>query len=141
DLGGVGELRDPLRVHERADLDVGQPGVAERVDEGDLRVGRDHARLVLQPVARADLVDRDLARQAVGDHAALPFRASMRSIVTASSVSTTRSAADWSCPAKLPARIAMTVMPAARPAAMPAAESSRTTQLVGATPRRAAAAR
>ena len=42
------------------------PARDERVDEPDLVRGRDVARLVLQAVARADLVDRDLGWQLHG---------------------------------------------------------------------------
>ena len=57
-VAGVGELRDPLRVDEAGDLDVREAGRGERVDHGDLVAGGDRPRLVLQAVARADLVDR-----------------------------------------------------------------------------------
>ena len=40
DLGGVGHLRHPLRADERARLDHAQPGVGERGDVVDLRLGR-----------------------------------------------------------------------------------------------------
>ena len=60
---GVGELRDRARVDERRGLDHGQAGRTEAVDEAALDVGRDLRGLVLQPVARADLDDRDRRRQ------------------------------------------------------------------------------
>src|SRR5262249_14186777 len=113
-LGAVGELGDPARADERADLDRAEAGVGERVDEHDLLVGGDEARFVLQPVARADLVDGDprgVARHRCpplgGRLRALPDRTSggarwgppsraTRSSVTSSSVATTWCAADWS---------------------------------------------
>ena len=64
-LAAVGQLRDPLRVHEAGDLDRLQPRLGQRVDQTDLVLGRDHAGLVLQPVARPDLVDRDLGGKVV----------------------------------------------------------------------------
>ena len=58
-LGGVGELGHPLRVHEAGRLDDRQPGGEQAADELGLDLGRDQRLLVLQAVARADLVDRD----------------------------------------------------------------------------------
>ena len=62
-LSRVGELRDPLRVHERRRLDDRQPGVEQPRDQLGLDLGRDQGGLVLQPVAGADLVDRDALGQ------------------------------------------------------------------------------
>src|SRR5690606_22043166 len=59
DLGGVGQLRHPLRADEAGRLDAPQPGGGEAVDQGDLVGGGDRRLLVLQPVARADLDDAD----------------------------------------------------------------------------------
>ena len=59
DVLRVGQLGHPLRVHEAGRLDDRQPRGGEPVDELDLGGGRDQALLVLQAVARADLVDRD----------------------------------------------------------------------------------
>ena len=58
-LGGVGQLGHPLGVHEAGGLDDGQAGGEQAPDELGLRLDRDDALLVLQAVARADLVDRD----------------------------------------------------------------------------------
>ena len=59
DLLGVGELRQQLRRHERADLDLPHAGRVLGLDPGELLVGRHHGLDVLQPVAQADLVDFD----------------------------------------------------------------------------------
>ena len=64
-LGRVGQLRDPLRVHERRRLDDRQPGVEQPGDELRLDLGRDQRGLVLEAVAGADLVDRDALGQPV----------------------------------------------------------------------------
>ena len=61
ELVGVGELRDGLRRDERGRLDLAQAGVGQELDEPKLRPGRDRDRLVLQPIAWADLVDPDAA--------------------------------------------------------------------------------
>ena len=58
-LLGVGELRHPLRVHEAGRLDDRQPGGDQPAYELRLDVGGHDRLLVLQAVARADLVDRD----------------------------------------------------------------------------------
>ena len=58
-LDRVGELRDPLGVHEAGRLDDRQPGGDQPPDELDLDLDGDDGLLVLEPVARADLVDRD----------------------------------------------------------------------------------
>ena len=58
----VGELRYGARVDERGRLDHAQARRAEQVDEADLDLGRDLGGLVLEPVARADLDDRDATR-------------------------------------------------------------------------------
>jgi hypothetical protein len=63
DLDRVRELRDPLRRHEARDLDVANSRRDQRVDEADLLAGRDLAGLVLQAVARPDLVDRGFGWQ------------------------------------------------------------------------------
>ena len=62
-LVGVGELRDPARRDEARDLDALEPGGDQRLDQAQLAHGADRGRLVLQPVARADLVDRDAIRK------------------------------------------------------------------------------
>ncbi len=62
-LGGVGELGHPLRVDEAGGLDDRQPGRDQPADELCLDVGRHQRLLVLQAVARTDLVDRDPLRQ------------------------------------------------------------------------------
>ena len=54
----VGHLRHPLRADEARDLDMAEAAAGQEVDERDLLRRRDRPRLVLQPVARADLVDR-----------------------------------------------------------------------------------
>jgi hypothetical protein len=58
-LGGVGELRHPLRRDEARDLDAREPRIEQRAHQALLAVERDHHALVLQPVARADLDDAD----------------------------------------------------------------------------------
>ena len=62
-LGGVGQLRDPAGVDEGGRLDDGQPGGQQPPHELLLDLHRDHALLVLQAVARADLVDPHPAGQ------------------------------------------------------------------------------
>ena len=57
-LVGVGELRDPLRGDEGGDLDAAQPGERQARHQLALRGGGDRVGLVLQPVARTDLVER-----------------------------------------------------------------------------------
>ena len=59
-LRGVGHLRHPLRADEGGDFDHGKPGRAQAIDELDLVGGRHRGALVLQPVARPDLDDRDV---------------------------------------------------------------------------------
>ena len=56
-LGGVGQLRHPARVDEGGGLDDRQPGGQQPPHELLLHLHRDDALLVLQAVARADLVD------------------------------------------------------------------------------------
>ncbi len=63
EVGGVGQLRHPLRVHEARRLDDGQAGSHQATYELGLGRGRHERRLVLQSVARADLVDRDPTRE------------------------------------------------------------------------------
>ena len=60
DLGAVGELRDHVRAHEAGHLQPAQPGPRELVDQAHLVRGGDDLRLVLEPVARADLADPDV---------------------------------------------------------------------------------
>jgi hypothetical protein len=72
DLGGVGQLRDPLRADEAGDLDPRQAAVDQRGDERDLVGGRDVARLVLQAVAGPDLVHGDARRELHADARTIP---------------------------------------------------------------------
>jgi hypothetical protein len=65
-FGGVGELGHPLGVDEAGGLDRGQPGRGQPVDELGLDLEVDDRVLVLQPVARPDLVDRHPLRQTLG---------------------------------------------------------------------------
>src|ERR1044072_1353757 len=51
-LSGSAHRRDQLRRHERADLDLGEPGAGERADPGLLRFRRHQVLGVLQAVAR-----------------------------------------------------------------------------------------
>ena len=67
---GVGELRHLLRVDEARHLDAPHPIGQRAADEFSLVGGRDHRRLVLQPVARPDLDHLDLAKP----RHRLPFR-------------------------------------------------------------------
>ena len=67
-LLGVGELGHPLRVHEAGGFQRGEPGVGEPAQELRLHRDRNDRLLVLQSVARADLVDGDALRQAVRRH-------------------------------------------------------------------------
>ena len=55
----VGHLWHPLRADETRHLDVAEAAGVEQIDQRDLPRRRDRPRLVLQPVARAYLVDRD----------------------------------------------------------------------------------
>src|SRR5262249_53308973 len=59
-LGGVGHLGDPPGRHERGRLDALHARVHHRVNQPHLVVAREELRLVLQPIARADLVDERL---------------------------------------------------------------------------------
>src|ERR1051326_1961686 len=64
-LSGIGHRRDQLRRHERADLDLGEPGAGERADPGLLRFRRHQVLGVLQAVARPDFADLDLGHAAI----------------------------------------------------------------------------
>ena len=68
-LGGVGQLGHPPRVDEAGRLDDGQAGGDQAAYELGLVLGRDDRLLVLQAVAGADLVDRDLLGQGFRDGA------------------------------------------------------------------------
>jgi len=59
----IGHLGDPLRMNEAGGLDQPAPGLDEQVGQGDLLLGRDEVRLVLQSVARPDLQDAYALRQ------------------------------------------------------------------------------
>ena len=63
DLLRVGELRHRARRDERADLDGRQSRLRQQVHERDARLDRDRLRLVLETVARPDLVDGDALGQ------------------------------------------------------------------------------
>ena len=60
---GVGELRAPTRVDERWSPRRSAAGREQPPDQLGLHLGRDQRRLVLEPVARSDLVDRDALGQ------------------------------------------------------------------------------
>ena len=60
--GAVGELRDHVGADERGDLDPLQARGDEHLDQPDLVGRRDHLRLVLKAVARADLADPHAGR-------------------------------------------------------------------------------
>jgi len=60
---GTRQLRHPLGRHEGGGLDEAQPRGREAVDQLQFRGRRYHARLVLQPVAGAHLVQRHRRRQ------------------------------------------------------------------------------
>src|ERR1700744_620095 len=62
DLGGIGELRHPLRADETGRLDRGQSRGGEPVDKLDLHRGGEHGLLVLQAVARTDFNDTYVVR-------------------------------------------------------------------------------
>ena len=58
-LGGVGQLRYPLRADETGCLDGAKTASAEAIDQRDLVARRDQRLLVLQPIARADFDQAD----------------------------------------------------------------------------------
>ncbi len=60
---GIRELRDGPWRDEAGGLDLAQAGRHEQLDEVALDVRGDRHRLVLEAVARADLVDADVAGQ------------------------------------------------------------------------------
>src|SRR3546814_4347577 len=62
-LGRIGHLRDPFRRNEAAELDRRKTGGGQTVDQRNLDRRRYGLRLVLQPVARADLDDTHAPRQ------------------------------------------------------------------------------
>ena len=62
DLLRAGHLRHALRSDEADRLDPRQPGRREPADELRPNLGRERLRLVLEPVARADVAERDAAR-------------------------------------------------------------------------------
>ena len=95
-LGRVGELGDPPRVHEAGRLDDRQAGGEQALDELGLGLDRDDALLVLQAVAGADLVDGDALGQ--------PGLDSARALLLVHLASTSKSSAPratWS-PASAP---------------------------------------
>ena len=117
---------------------VADPGGDQRVDEADLVRGRHLARLVLQAVARADLVDRDLGVAASrAPHPGTIVRGRAASSSTSDGVSSSRRVdhavrvrsgpTRRSCRPGRPA----TRQPAALPAAIPATESSMTRHSCG----------
>src|SRR4029078_10786210 len=57
----VSKLRDRLGRDERRRLDLAQPRVDQQLDEAELRIRRDPLGLVLEAVARPDLVDPDVS--------------------------------------------------------------------------------
>src|SRR5690606_41688512 len=63
EVARVGQRRDPPGGDEGGDLDATQAGVGQPGDQPELVLGGDDALLVLQPVARPHLVDRNLPRQ------------------------------------------------------------------------------
>jgi len=56
-LGPIGQLGDRIGTHGAGDLEPAQSGAGEHLDQAHLVGGLDHLRLVLKPVARADLAD------------------------------------------------------------------------------------
>ena len=60
DLFGAGHLRNAVVAHERHRLDSRQSRRRKSVDEVRAHGRREHVRLVLQPVARADVAEGDL---------------------------------------------------------------------------------
>jgi hypothetical protein len=58
-LGGVGKLRHQPGRHERADLELAHAGGVRAAQPLQLEFGRQRARQDLQPVAQADLAQRD----------------------------------------------------------------------------------
>jgi hypothetical protein len=62
DLGGIGQLRHQLGRHERADLDLAQPGTIGAVQPLQLVGGGQRARQDLQAVAQTDLAHDDCRR-------------------------------------------------------------------------------
>ena len=65
DLLGAGHLRHALGADEADRLDARHAGGGEPVDELGPHGGRERARLVLQPVPRPDVADRDRSYDAV----------------------------------------------------------------------------
>ena len=63
ELGGVGQLRDPLGVHEAGRFQHDQARVGQPPQELQLDLERNDLLLVLQSVPRADLPDRHLSGQ------------------------------------------------------------------------------
>src|SRR5450756_1944642 len=96
DLVGVGELGDPVWSHEARRLDLAQAGRHEQLDEAHLGRRRDRRGLVLEAVARSDLVDADARwrdRRGGGDgHASTSSRATSRPRSTRSPAFTNSSA-------------------------------------------------
>ncbi|MNV49510.1 hypothetical protein D3C71_1414680 [compost metagenome] len=59
DLGGIGQLRHPLRADETGGFDAEQAGGREPVDQLDLVGGADQLFFILQTIARAYFNDTD----------------------------------------------------------------------------------
>ena len=66
DRFGIRELRDRSGRDEARRLDLAHAGVGQQLDEVELVIGPNDGGLGLQAVARADLVDPDLARRHAG---------------------------------------------------------------------------
>jgi hypothetical protein len=65
DLARIGQLRDRLGRHERADLQALEAAGGQLLDEGDLGLGRDERLDGLEAVAWRDLENFDLAHGSI----------------------------------------------------------------------------
>src|SRR5581483_12372291 len=74
----IRHLRHALRIDERAELYRIDSRREQRLDPRDLQLRRHDRRLDLQPVARADLVNRDPGRA----HTMTPTRAAIASAIS-----------------------------------------------------------
>ena len=79
DFFGVGQLRQQLRRHERADLDIAHPGRVFGIEPRQFRLGRHDLGDALQAVAHPDLADRHAVVHSLGAHTMPPASHSDRS--------------------------------------------------------------